>query len=864
MTTLFGKKLCESCFSENSADPCSKCGFSAAQYHPDATALPIGRKLQERYLIGGVIGKGGFGITYTGYDEMLGRRVAIKEYYPYGLALRTPGTTMVSAPDADSEDVFSKGAERFYDEAKLVAQFGDNPNIVNVYDFFYENSTVYYVMEYLQGQSMKKHIDKHGVVSEKQAVYIAKEVSNALVSAHSANVLHRDISPDNIMLCNDGKVKLIDFGAARQVLTEGSQSLSVILKQGFAPLEQYQKKGKQGPWTDIYALGATIYYIVTGDLLDDPMSRLDDDEEFSSNIHGINEELWTVIKKSTMLKINDRYKDIFEFRAELNKISLDSVPLTVRYDNSVEIMSFTAESADAEASIPVKEASPVRATMPVKESAPIGATMPVKKSAPIGATMPVKESAPIGATMPVKESAPIGETMPVKEADPIGVTKPVKEQASNEKKTDFTDKYGDEKWRLEAKRAASAAAYERRQQVIAQNKKKLLIVGVIGVIIIIFAMCIFFGTHVKVGKSWYKDKNGTVEVLLEKNISDLSALAKRKDIRSIIFGHCSFSDPSVLEDLKELENLSSLTIHTCHDFNDVSALEGLTGLTELTLDHNNISDISPLEGLTGLTTLVLSYNDISDISALEGMTKLTDLYMWGNNISDLSSLKSLTKLNTLCLTYNGKDYRLNDDEIQEFLNENVKTYNSQAEPVKPAVTEPQKPAVTEPEKPVVTEPKKPAVTEPEKPAVTEPEKPAQNDPIYYRGDLGISYDGISADVELYYNAPGCTVDGGGGKPLKIRSPSGDHWDCLSIGVCATSMETTCKITDVDPSTIKTATYGDNTFMYIEDNSAWGYQWRYMYKMEVGKYYLYIDVDTNDEDLMRTLENDILPSIHVFE
>ena len=129
--------------------------------------------------------------------------------------------------------------------------------------------------------------------------------------AHSASVLHRDISPDNIMLCDNGEVKIIDFGAARQVMTERSQTFSVILKPGFAPLEQYQKKGKQGPWTDIYSLGATLYYTLTGQIPDDPMSRQEEDDTFCENKFGVNEELWDIIIKATMLKSSERYQYIF-------------------------------------------------------------------------------------------------------------------------------------------------------------------------------------------------------------------------------------------------------------------------------------------------------------------------------------------------------------------------------------------------------------------------------------------------------------------------------------------------------------------------------------------------------------------------
>jgi serine/threonine protein kinase len=147
-----------------------------------------------------------------------------------------------------------------------------------VYEFFYENNTAYFTMEYLSGCDLKGHLKKNSTnMSEAEVTYIMSKVSDALMIVHSTGVLHRDIKPDNIYICDDGTVKLIDFGAARQILGEESKSLSVILTPGYAPLEQYQRRGKQGQWTDIYALGATIYYAVTGVVIDDAMSRLDDE-----------------------------------------------------------------------------------------------------------------------------------------------------------------------------------------------------------------------------------------------------------------------------------------------------------------------------------------------------------------------------------------------------------------------------------------------------------------------------------------------------------------------------------------------------------------------------------------------------------
>ncbi|MBQ2827619.1 MAG: protein kinase, partial [Clostridia bacterium] len=186
-----------------------------------------------------------------------------------------------------------------------------NPNIISVYEFFYENNTTYFVMEYLDGVDLKTYIkQKGGKIPEGEALYIADKVIQALMIVHSTNILHRDISPDNIFICSDGKIKLIDFGAARQVMGEVSKSLSVVLKEGFAPYEQYSTKGKQGPWTDIYALGATLYYALTGEKLDNAMDRLTENSQLS--LENISPGFAEIITKMVEVKKEDRYQDTFE------------------------------------------------------------------------------------------------------------------------------------------------------------------------------------------------------------------------------------------------------------------------------------------------------------------------------------------------------------------------------------------------------------------------------------------------------------------------------------------------------------------------------------------------------------------------
>ena len=428
MVKINHKSLCENCFAETDREPCPICGYSRTGYNGDPMTLSPGSILEGRYAVGRVIGKGGFGMTYLAYDMKLECKVAVKEYYPRGLAMRSPGSTFVSVSDAESEVTFKEGAGKFYDEARLVAKFNGNPNIVSVYDFFYGNDTVYFTMGYLDGMTLKSYLKEYGALSLAQAVYVAESVSSALMAAHSMNVLHRDISPDNIMVCKDGTIKLLDFGAARQVVTEGSQSLSVILKQGFAPLEQYQKKGKQGPWTDIYSLGATLYHALTLDILDDPMSRLEDDEEYSANCHRIDEGFWQVIKKATALRIADRYQDIFEMRKELN--SLHIKPEMLVEPEAAADMTGQGPTAKAFGSTARRqEEAAVGVTMPLQEEAAVGVTMPLREEAAVGVTMPLQEEDTVGVTMPLQEENAVGVAMPLQESKKEGITSSQAEDA---------------------------------------------------------------------------------------------------------------------------------------------------------------------------------------------------------------------------------------------------------------------------------------------------------------------------------------------------------------------------------------------------------------------------------------------------
>ncbi len=336
--------LCEYCLQECETDTCTHCGNSSTIDYTQTGCLPPKTILKERYIIGKVLGRGGFGITYLAFDMLEECRVVIKEYFPDNLVFRQPGDIQVqSYTSAGQAESFRSGSEKFYTEAQTMARFNGHPNIVNVQRFFYENQTAYYVMEYLDGIDLKKYLDKHGKkLSFEETLKLLVPVMEAMTLVHSANILHRDISPDNIFVLNDGTVKLLDFGSARQVLAEQSKSLSVILKVGFAPVEQYQSHGKQGPWTDIYALAATLYYCLTGVIPVAAMDRVEEDhlKKISELCPEIGRKVDKVFAKALAVRAVNRYQSMMEFREDLMALNV-SKTVTPALPQTVAVSSGT-------------------------------------------------------------------------------------------------------------------------------------------------------------------------------------------------------------------------------------------------------------------------------------------------------------------------------------------------------------------------------------------------------------------------------------------------------------------------------------------------------------------------------------------
>jgi len=307
------KNVCLNCFGTlDSQRVCLSCKKKADDSPSPPHHLPQRTVLNEKYLIYRALGEGGFGITYLAWDISCGLKVAIKEYYPSGYVNRMPRSNQVIINSKQNQAASNRGLKRFIEEAKILAKIKNLPGIVSVRDFFSANGTAYIVMEYLDGISLKKYLQrKGGKVPCDEILAILRPVMDSPISVHKCGLVHRDISPDNIIVTKKNEVKLIDFGAAKQSNLNG-KSLSIVLKQGFAPEEQYRTHGEQGPWTDIYAIGVTIYYAITGSLPPESIQRLYKDTIIRPSEKGatISPTQESALMKSLAVYARHRYQDV--------------------------------------------------------------------------------------------------------------------------------------------------------------------------------------------------------------------------------------------------------------------------------------------------------------------------------------------------------------------------------------------------------------------------------------------------------------------------------------------------------------------------------------------------------------------------
>jgi serine/threonine protein kinase len=320
---------CPICNTDNppAATVCRACGAAligspAGGY---STALPAGTQLKSgEYAVGKVLGQGGFGITYLGSDARARRPVAIKEFFPYGSARQ--GRAVQSAGVLPAAD-YASARQKFHDEAQVLLQFR-HPGIVDVYATFEENNTAYMVMEYLRGRSLEQMLEERGLLPEGEAVDYIVRAGEALAVVHAANLLHRDLKPGNIMLTDDGPVVLIDFGTARTYVAGKTGRMTTMVTPGYAPLEQYGQKVRFGPFTDIYALGATLHHLLTGTMPADATDRVTG--VVLRSPRELNPLVSVAVSDAVMwameIRVDRRPQTVQEFLAALGSSALGAAP----------------------------------------------------------------------------------------------------------------------------------------------------------------------------------------------------------------------------------------------------------------------------------------------------------------------------------------------------------------------------------------------------------------------------------------------------------------------------------------------------------------------------------------------------------
>lgn len=303
--------------------------------------LPIGYRLNTRYQIDSVLGEGGFGVTYKATGES-GETVAIKEYYPSGIAIRKANGDnpyYVTHFEGKLAVNFNKGLERFRQEAYLLKAFSTLQSIVSVLDIFDANNTSYIVMEYIEGLTLKELVSRDGSLRFSEVVELFKPLLSDLSNIHKSGLVHRDISPDNIIIGMDNRLHLFDFGSANHSNMNASKTFTVILKAGYAPPEQYIPNGKIGAWTDIYGISATIFFALTGEAPKDSLQRMQDDStgaELRKKLETVNDiEPFQVdcIIKGLALSLNERYPSISLFINSLTNKEADDRTTEMRIND---------------------------------------------------------------------------------------------------------------------------------------------------------------------------------------------------------------------------------------------------------------------------------------------------------------------------------------------------------------------------------------------------------------------------------------------------------------------------------------------------------------------------------------------------
>ncbi len=417
--------ICYNCFTEfPEGSTCPNCGFkTAAAEGRSPMALRAGAILNGRFVIGRVLGQGGFGITYVALDDKTKTRVAIKEYFPAEFASRAAGACTVT-PYPEKKDAFLFGKTKFREEAHALSAFRDNGHVTRVLGYFEENGTAYFTMEFVEGEPLDKYVKScGGRLFREEADELLYPLMEALEQLHAKGLIHRDVAPENILVQPDGSARLVDFAAARYATAEKYRDLDVVISHGFAPYEQYTSSGRQGPFTDVYAMAATYYFTVTGRVPPDAMERSAADELAPPRELGakLPESTEAALLRALSVRAEDRFQTMGEFRDAMAG-KAPAAPVRQRKEATRPVRQAPAPARERKEARPAKRKAAPAASQGSRLLPAIIIAGAILLAAVILAvvlhnrTVPKAEPAPSPA--PTAEATAVPETAPPAEATP--------------------------------------------------------------------------------------------------------------------------------------------------------------------------------------------------------------------------------------------------------------------------------------------------------------------------------------------------------------------------------------------------------------------------------------------------------------
>ena len=670
------ENLCLYCLEKHDGDTvCPFCGKTDDCANNPSNALPAGYILEGRYLIGRVIGSGGFGTTYLARDLELDRKCAIKEYFPVNCAGRNSAVSCTVMPGyGENQENFDEGRRRFIDEARVLAKVDGNPGIVNIKHSFSANGTSYMVMELLEGDNLQSVLKDGGKFSFDRLYAMLRPAMEGLAAVHDLGLLHRDISPSNLIMLKNGSIKLIDFGAARGMNPNGEKSVSVILKPGYAPIEQFSSHGAQTAATDIYALCATMYALITGAAPQDTIMRYHNDSTALPSQLGaeISAEQEAVLMRGFSVEASDRQQSVRQLMDEFDAAAKVSVPQTKPGPVVIPGPAGGDEKCGTEKRRPEK-----RSGKRVKKGG-----MSDRKGRLLigGAVVLLALLAVAVAGVFSSGSSSSSESF----SDSI-VTKKDIVRLSRQKGTVYLYFYNCE---IDDDAVAALPKCRGIKNVSFSNCSGFSSLNPLKDMPSLETLTIDFSSGSEYSESsgsfenirqaadlsaLFSDSLGNIDVLNLRNaaftgdftgglacftnlrylqISDSSGFSCDDIPRELPLKSVTLTNDGLdsAEGLSVFKNITTLDL-SCNNLSDLSGLEGMP-LDFLTVSENRLRDISALDGCSTLYSVTLDNNLIEDISPLSACTKVSTVILGNNRISDLSPLEGHTEIKTLSLCCN--------------------------------------------------------------------------------------------------------------------------------------------------------------------------------------------------------------------